>query len=30
MHIRYNQEKDELLRRTRNIGFEDVKDAIAD
>lgn len=30
MHIRYDQEKDELLRRTRNIGFEDVKDAIAD
>lgn len=29
MNIRYEEENDELLRKTRNIGFEDVKDAIA-
>lgn len=30
MNIRYDEKKDELLRMTRNVGFEDVKDAIVD
>lgn len=30
MNIRYDEEKDQLLKTTRNIGFEDVKDAIAE
>lgn len=28
MNIKYDEEKDILLRKTRNVSFEDVKDAL--